>query len=112
MQGSPFAELAREVGATWAWVIYGLLAVNILPILVIAVAGPRRWARALAVVHVQVDLYLVWLALGVGSAGLLTDARLLPCLAPFFILLAQFTVLLLVSRWRLHMKSYDVDLRP
>jgi len=112
MHGSPFTELARELGSPWAWILYGLLAVNTLPLLVVLVAGPRRWARALALVTVQTDLYLVWLALGVGSAGLLTDARMIPFLIPFLVLLLQLAALLLVSRYRLRIRSFQVDLRP
>ena len=114
MHGNPFIELAGQVGATWAWVLYGLLAINTLLILVVLFAGPRRWVQALALGTAQTDLYLVWIGMGAGAAGLLTDARMLPlpCLIPFLVLLAELAALLLVCRWRLHIKSFDLELRP
>ena len=112
MQGNPFIELASQVGAAWAWVLYGLLAINTLLILVVLLAGPRRWAQALALGTAQTDLYLVWIGMGAGAAGFLTDARMLPCLTPFLVLLAELAALLLVCRWRLHIKSFHLELRP
>lgn len=41
MHGIPFLEIVRQLGATWAWILYGLLAINTLPILVVLLAGPR-----------------------------------------------------------------------
>ena len=112
MHGNPFVELADQLGSTWSWVLYGLLAINTLPILVVLLAGPYPWVRTFALCTVQTDFYLVWIALGFGAAGLLPDAGVLPCLIPFFVLLVQLVALLLVSRWRLRIRSFQVDLCP
>ncbi len=85
-------ELVSQLGTRWAWIIYGSLALNGLPIFVTLAAGPRRWARRLALITLQIDLNLVWLGIGVGAAGMMSDAVLLPCLIPGIVLLGQLAM--------------------
>jgi len=112
MHGNPIIGLASLVGATWAWVLYGFLAINTLPILVALLAGPRPWTQGLALVTVQIDLYLLVIPLGAGPAGFFPAVPLLPIVIPYLILLTQLVILLFVCRYRLHIKSFPVKVKP